>query len=151
MTHIIKRFLVAAVVIVGMATSVAAEPDTQDGVSGEEVVVLYLGKTWVWSKGGAYWGSKGAFEAVWDGSVAVGQWYATTSGKVCYEATWTWVEGASDKKECWNHVTDSEGRLWKQNTDGGEWYAAEDELKQEVKKGNKINTEVQKLRKQFGV
>lgn len=148
-----KSLLIAAsLVALGVSSVSASSPDRKNKMSGQEVIQIYNGKTWIWSKGGSYWGSGGNFEAVWDGAVGVGKWYATSNGKLCYEAEWrrTPVEG-SVLKRCWPHVRDSKGRIWKQDPQDKNWYRAEKEMSERIKPGNKIKSEVRKLRKKTGL
>lgn len=138
------------------ATAVfAAGPDRKNAVSGQTIAELYAGKTWVWSKGGSYWGSDGKFQAVWKESVGIGKWYATTRGNLCYEAVWYYDDGGKvgeePEKKCWRHVADSQGRLWKHDQKKNEWYRPKKEFAERVKPGNKIGRQVRKLRKRYGV
>ncbi|GHF62948.1 hypothetical protein GCM10017056_37740 [Seohaeicola zhoushanensis] len=107
----------------------------------------------MWSKGGSYWGNGGEFQALWDGSVAVGKWYATDKGSLCYEAVWKKVrdEAGANLKRCWTHVHDSKGVLWKQDPQTKDWYRPGKEFEERVKTGNKIKSEVNKRRKATGL
>jgi hypothetical protein len=88
------------------------------------VVDTYSGKTWIWSKGGSYFSPDAKFQAIWDGSVAVGRWYATSTGKLCYEAEWRTNPGdvSDPKTECRRHVTDSKVQIWKHDPEANSWY-----------------------------
>jgi hypothetical protein len=145
--------IIALVVSFSSSTYVAAAPDKKNPVSGQEVASLYGGKTWIWTKGGSHWGADGSFEAVFDGAVAVGKWYATNKGNVCYEAVWK--KGANDAgvqiKRCWLHVRDNQGVMWKLDPETNEWYRPQKEFDERLKSGNQIRSEVRKLRQQTGL
>ncbi|UWQ27580.1 DUF995 domain-containing protein [Leisingera sp. M523] len=66
-------------------SAIAAGPDRKKPVSGQTIAELYSGTTW--TKGGSYWGPDGSFQAIWEDSVGLGKWYATSKGYLCYEAT----------------------------------------------------------------
>ncbi|MEM9700718.1 MAG: DUF995 domain-containing protein [Pseudomonadota bacterium] len=142
----------SAMLLVGGAA--ADEPDQKILVSGQEVLRIYSGKTWVWSpgEGGAYWGTDGSFQAFWQDSVGVGKWFATSNGNVCYDAKWRSAmgDGSSSERQCWQHVRDSEGVLWKRDPRSRDWYIAEFEPGNSIVPGNTIAAEVGKLRGQTG-
>ncbi|MEK0162688.1 DUF995 domain-containing protein [Phaeobacter sp. JH18-32] len=151
---IFKKICVLAIVSALAATPVfAAGPDRKNRVSGQTVVELYSGKTWIWSKGGSYWAPDGSFQAVWEDSVGLGKWYATSKGQLCYEALWYSSEGGSgdQNKECFRHVADSKGQLWKYSDKDQSWYKPTKEFAERVKPGNKISSQVRKLRKKYGI
>lgn len=147
----LKTYMTAGITALALlAGAVSADsPDRKNKMSGEEVWRLYAGKTWVWSKGGSYWGGDSSFEAVWDGAVGVGKWYATSTGKLCYEASWK-REAADDPANvtrCWEHVKDTKGRIWKKDPQTSDWYRAAKELEERLVKGNKIKSDVRQLRR----
>ena len=133
----------------------ADSPDQQNPVTGQEVLQIYSGKTWIWApgEGGAFWSSDGSFEAFWQDSVGVGKWYATSSGNVCYEARWQTVaaDRASSQRQCWRHVKDSAVAVWKLDPQTDDWYRAEFEISGSIIPGNGIEAEVAKLRRQTGL
>lgn len=145
----------AASLLVGLTTisSALAAPDQKNKVSGQEVAAMYYGKTWTWSKGGSYWGRDASFQAIWEDSVGIGKWYATTQGNLCYEAVWK--DAASSPgtqiKRCWMHVRDSKGNLWKQDSRTGEWYPAANEMNERIKDGNSMQSAVNSLRNKVGL
>lgn len=145
----------ALAIILSFGAASADSPDQQIKVSGQEVLRIYSGNTWVWSpgEGGAYWATDGSFEAFWQDSVGVGKWYATTRGDVCYEARWASAsgDGSSNDRQCWRHVKDSEGVLWKQDPRTRDWYIAEFEPGTSIIPGNGIEAEVTKLRRRTGL
>ena len=150
------KLLVAAAFLASVAIvapAVADSPDRKTPVSGQQVIDIYAGKTWVWSEGGSHWGSGGQFTAIWKEAVGVGKWYATSKGSLCYEATWKKPggEGGADIKRCWKHVTDSKGVLWKQDPETEDWYKPAKEIAERVKAGNKIASEVRKRRAKVGL
>lgn len=135
--------------IISTTASFADAPDKKNKLSGEEVWKLYAGKTWAWSKGGSYWAADGSFEAIWENSVGVGKWYATSTGKLCHESSWKEkaTDDPADVKRCWLHVRDSDGGLWKQDLKSKEWYKAKKEFDERVKSGHSLKSKVKKLRK----
>ena len=146
--------IVTLVIAISSTTYVDAAPDKKNPVSGQEVASLYSGKTWIWSNGGSYWGADGSFEAVFDDAVAVGKWYATTKGNVCYEARWkkkSANDGGVEVKRCWTHVRDNQGVMWKLDPETNEWYRPQKEFDERLKPGNQIKSEVRKLRQQTGL
>jgi hypothetical protein len=120
--------LFAAVIPLGMATFAMADPKPggAKNMDPNAVIDIYLGKTWEWSKGGAYWGGGGAFQAVLDEdpndpsvSYTDGKWYVTSKGTLCYDTVWKWStmtasDGAGAQvKNCWLHVVDADGQVWR--------------------------------------
>ncbi|MBY6057831.1 DUF995 domain-containing protein [Leisingera daeponensis] len=149
-----KTFAAVACASVIAATSAAfAGPDKKNRVSGQSIAKLYSGKTWIWSKGGSYWAPDGSFQAIWGDSVGLGKWYATSKGNLCYEAVWYDGKGAagSQHNECFRHVADSQGQLWKYSDKDKSWYKPTREFAERVKPGNEISSQVRKLRRKYGV
>lgn len=149
----VTNVVVALVCGLLLSSHALAAPDKRNKVSGQEVAAMYSGKTWTWSKGGSFWSPDASFQAIWDGSVGLGKWYATTQGNLCYEAVWKDEPSAPgvQVKRCWLHVRDSDGKLWKQDSRTNEWYRAENEMLQRIKDGNSINSEVNALRRKLGM
>jgi len=86
---------------------------------GKEIALLFYDKTWAWDNGHAYFGNNGVFKAVTGAdSYGEGRWYATKSGNLCIDATWTSAAYGSDtKSDCWLHSVDGQGRLWQAEAD----------------------------------
>ncbi|MCI5096457.1 MAG: DUF995 domain-containing protein [Rhodobacteraceae bacterium] len=143
--------LALTVTLGALTTAAIAEPDKKNKLSGQQVTALYSGKTWIWSEGASYWGKGAEFQGIWKDSVAIGKWYATNGGQLCYEATWYSASSKKPVKRCWLHVTDSKGVLWKQDLKTKDWYKPKTEFAERVKSGNKIKGKVRKARKRLGV
>ncbi len=61
-----KSTLIAATLFtVAIGSSAVAGPDKKNKVSGQTIHEIYSGKTWMWSKGGSYWGRDSSFQAIW--------------------------------------------------------------------------------------
>jgi len=128
-------------------------PNEKNPVNSQEVVNIFYGKTWIWKKGGAYWGEGGAFEAIYNEAVGVGKWYVTTSGTLCYEATWKKEAEEAGKfvKRCWEHVRDKDGVMWRNSVEKNfRFYKAASE-NAEFLSGNHIRSEVLKIRAKAGL
>lgn len=97
----------------GSVASAEVIPTTYTPLSGQQVISLFHDKTWAWDKGHAYFGPSGDFQATTgpDDS-ATGKWYATSTGKLCFNARWSSGPHESPSKRCWQHVTDDSGQLW---------------------------------------
>ncbi len=85
---------------------------------------IFAGKSADWGGGSyAYWDPKGTFYAVnsSEQSIGFGRWYATTAGRMCYEAHWVWKQDfglkESEVKTCTRYRVDGAGDLW--STTGG--------------------------------
>ncbi|NVK16163.1 MAG: DUF995 domain-containing protein [Rhodobacteraceae bacterium] len=148
-----KISAVVLATVIAAAPASAAGPDKKNRVGGETIAKLYAGKTWIWSKGGTYWAPDGSFQAVWEDSVGLGKWYATSKGSLCYEAQWYHGKGepGDQRKECYRHIADSQGQLWKYSDKDQSWYKPTREFAERLKPGNKIASRVRKLRKRYGV
>ncbi|WP_291737602.1 DUF995 domain-containing protein [Leisingera sp. F5] len=148
------KITVTAIAVALTATNpIAAGPDRKKPVSGQTIAELYAGKTWIWSKGGSYWAPDGSFQAIWEDNVGLGKWYATSKGSLCYEANWYYQKGVpgAPRKECYRHVADSEGQLWKYSEKDKSWYKPRKEFAERIKPGNKIGSQVRKLRRKYGI
>ncbi|CUH87930.1 hypothetical protein PH5382_01859 [Phaeobacter sp. CECT 5382] len=150
------KFITSAVFacLVAATPSKAVSPDRQRPVSGESVIEIYSGKTWIWEHGGSYWGRDGSFRGLWkETNVGIGKWYATSKGKLCYEATWYGAKDSpgEDIKRCWRHVVDSEGAIWKQNMDTKDWYRPTKEFSERLQAGNKVQAAVNRLVRRYGI
>ena len=150
----LSKISVFCVAVVSSAFGALADaPDRKNAVSGQEILQIYGGKTWIWSKGGSYWAPNGQFEAYFGDAVGVGKWYATNKGSLCYDATWKDKAGGGTEsiKRCWRHATDSKGVLWKQDSENKTWYRPQQEINEKVKQGNLIKSEVMNMRKKVGL
>lgn len=144
----------AVVLLAGLAVPAVAgsKPNPSTPANPQEMYKLHTGKTTIWSKGGAYWGKKGSFQAVWSGAIADGKWYVTADGTVCYDADWTSKKDGKVSTEngvvnCWKHVVDDKGRLWRRSHKEEDWYKVN--FDKEVK-GNKIKKQYKLIANQFG-
>jgi len=112
-----KKFIHMAAVLTLLGTGSAANaeiiPTPYSTLDGQEVISLYSDKTWPWSKGHAYFGPAGQFQATTGPQdSATGRWYATSNGKLCFAGEWTSGSTSTPSKRCWQHVRDSDGQLW---------------------------------------
>lgn len=150
-------FFVAAATGLSVTSVALADPKPSGAKNADPqmVIEMYLGKTWVWSKGGSYWGGGGAFQAVWDDdpsnqtvSYTDGKWYVTSKGTLCYETIWQWT--GKDKpdevlKNCWRHVVDPEGRIWRSDhRDQNDFHRP---AKSDFKNGNAIKSTYSKYKR----
>lgn len=141
-----------SVSVSGAAFAAGKKPKPSFPADPKEVIAIYNGNTWTWSKGGSYWGSGGKFEAVWEDEFAVGKWYATTKGTLCYEANWYKPNGnKAPYKRCWEHVKDAEGNYYQQSTDPKDRKKWGWGKVNKVSKGNGIKAELKKLKRQVGL
>jgi len=152
---IVLTSVIVSLSVTSTAMAKGKKPKPSFAADPKIVIKTFNGKTWMWSKGGSYWGAGGKFEAVWDESVGLGKWYVTTKGTLCYEAVW-YGPGESDDviKRCWDHVTDEDGFLWQQSTKKADikkwgWYVFVPSKK--LEKGNKIKSQANKLKRANGI
>ena len=119
-------------------------------VSGDQAAQLFNNTTWKWSTAHRYYGGGGTFRAVHKSNVGEGTWFATSAGKLCYDAIWTSVEGSEPYDRCWSFVGDKHGQLWAydhENTkDGWWWFDAEEKLS----KGDTYEREFARTKKALG-
>lgn len=126
------------------------KPPGAKAASGAEIKAAFSGKSWRWSKGGAYFASNGKFHAVWEQSVGLGSWSVSGSGTVCQNATWYWDDDGlvtKKEKECYKHVVDSKGALWQHTKEDG-WYKFP---KRRFSSGDKYSSKVKRIRKKLGI
>ena len=106
-----------------------AVPDSAEMLSAEEIYQLYANTSEDWGGGSyAFRSTDGTFRAVntAEGSLGMGEWYITTSGKMCYRATWYWRQdfGVKDRKvlSCSRFARDEAGDIWaKDVSQNGPW------------------------------
>ncbi|WVX48802.1 hypothetical protein ROLI_018840 [Roseobacter fucihabitans] len=148
--------IIATFVFSGSVALADKKPRASKPADPNQIIQTYLGNTWVWSRGGSYWGGGGTFQAVWTSekngskSYADGKWYVTSKGTLCYEAVWEWKdkeEADKVEKNCWQHVVDKEGQVWQRHHEKEEWYKPGPE---KIKSGNAIKAEYRKHRKAVG-
>jgi len=142
-----------AVSISGAASAAGKKPKPSFPADPKEVIAIYNGNTWTWSKGGSYWGNGGKFEAIWGDAIGIGKWYVTTKGTLCYEAIWYETNGSKSKplKRCWEHVKDAEGVYYQQSTDPKDRKKWGWVKNTKVSKGNGIKSELKKLKQKAGL
>lgn len=91
-----------------------------------ELLQVYEGRTWRWTDGAGYFDPAKRIFASWvrsgpAASYAEGAWFLTETGRMCFRATWTSIEGSGDALTCFEHRTDGE-RLLQQRLPDGDWY-----------------------------
>ncbi|WP_170424817.1 DUF995 domain-containing protein [Ruegeria arenilitoris] len=157
MTMKLNSLLITALGATLLATSAFSEskPNGAKNADPQQVIDIYLGKTWNWSKGGSYWGSGGKFQAVWDDdpsdpavSYTDGKWYVTSKGTLCYESVWHWTgKDKADEvlKNCWRHVIDKDGQVWRSDhRDQNDFHKLDPD---KIANGNKIKPTYNKYKK----
>ncbi|NIZ12727.1 DUF995 domain-containing protein [Phaeobacter sp. HF9A] len=130
---------VSLVAIVGIANPSAMVTKARAGMlvtggsqplSPEFVYRVFAGHSADWGGGSyAFWAPDGVFYSVntAEQSLGYGKWYATSSGRMCYEADWVWRQdfGVEQKavKTCTRFRMDPGGEMW--STTGnqtGPWF-----------------------------
>jgi len=136
----------------GLSTPALADskPAGASPVSGKEVIAIYSGKSWKWSKGGAHFSPNGQFKALWQASVGIGKWSVNTKGTMCYLATWYWEDGGltqQEKKSCFKHVRTKSGEVWRHfETDGWQRLKIEN-----ISSGDKFGSKISRMKKNLGI
>lgn len=143
----LKHRSLSCVAAVGLAFGLGIGPVAADQeislrqtVNPQTVIDLYLGKTWVWGEGGAYWGNNGDFLAATDDGLTGGKWYVTDRASLCFEGDWmsTAEDGsvmATPVKRCWKHAREATGQVWQHDSTKDQWYRLDTGG---IVKGNKV-------------
>ncbi len=116
-----------------METRVQADvlvPGLSQQLSPDYVYRMFVGHSADWGGGSyAYWAPGGIFYSVnvTEQSLGYGKWYATTAGRMCYEADWFWrqdfVLKQNTVKTCTRFRMDPGGGLWSTTGDlSGPWF-----------------------------
>ncbi|AZN98272.1 DUF995 domain-containing protein [Mesorhizobium sp. M9A.F.Ca.ET.002.03.1.2] len=106
-------------------TSIAAESGTP--LTTEELFRLYSNRSWIWKNGAGYFSAKqrrfiAATGRGSAGSLGVGRWFLTDSGKLCFWAEWYAKSGVSPALTCFRHRKKG-GVVFQRKEPDGEWYA----------------------------
>ncbi|MDL2398742.1 DUF995 domain-containing protein [Rhizobium mayense] len=95
-------------------------------MTAEEVFQLYYNRTWIWKNGAGYFAAKQRDFRAWSGegtgSVGVGHWFTTDTGKLCFRATWYAQTGSAPALTCFSHRKRGNVIFQKREPDG-DWYA----------------------------
>ncbi|SFU20379.1 DUF995 domain-containing protein [Mesorhizobium sp. YR577] len=132
-----KLSTVMALVAIGMGFAIqeaAAAAPSKDSVaaqsaeplSTQEVYRLYANRSWMWKDGSGYFPAKERrFVASTGngskGSYAVGRWFITDPGKLCFDAKWYAKDGASSALTCFSH-REKNGVVFQKREPDGDWY-----------------------------
>ena len=92
----------------------------------EELFQLYSNRSWIWKDGAGYFPSKqrrfiSATGRGRAGSYAVGRWFLTDPGKLCFKAKWYAKDGAASAQTCFSHRKKG-GLVFQKREPDGEWY-----------------------------
>lgn len=115
----------SVVLTAGNPTStLAAEKPTGSKPAGSAIVKRAIsGKSWRWSsKDGAHFARNGKFQAIWEGTVALGDWSVSDEGTLCHDATWYRDNNGvvGDRyKICFEHAVAPDGQLWQNDPNHG--------------------------------
>jgi hypothetical protein len=140
MFRTISRLVPIAVLVSAMLGSAAAaqseRPPETTPLTAYELLLLYGGKTWMWSTGGGYMDKDRGFVGwVEDGGVrtdATGRWRITDNGRLCIEARWSTGSDATDGNTCFLHARSADGTIHQRSTRNGEWYVFKHATTQET-------------------
>ncbi len=138
-------------VAVPMAAHAGKKPRPSKPANAAAIEKAHSGKSWKWSKGGAYFAANGQFEAIWEGAVGIGTWSVNRSGTLCYRATWYWIDNGVKKdkmRKCWRHVVDSQGNTWQRNDEKNDWYVF---TANGISKGNRFRSQVASRKSKMGL
>ncbi len=117
----------STIIIVGVNSPTSAlaakKPAGSKPASKELVTRAIAGKSWKWSsKDGAHFARNGKFSAIWEGTVALGDWTVTDVGTLCHDATWYKDDNGvvgERYKICFEHVVAPDGNLWQNDPNHG--------------------------------
>jgi hypothetical protein len=155
----------AALVIVWIAIVASFPANAQPSgkplrMNSNELRALYSGKTWMWEGGGGYLAPDGRFEAFINKrgeapTYAEGDWWVTTSGLMCFKATWHLRTSSKQSSKCFGHLVDG-NMIFQREEPQGFWYAFRTETtphpQDEFNKllpGNLVSAQVARLRAAF--
>jgi hypothetical protein len=128
---LLKLFVIGGCLGVGVPdaaalskTNVAAESAAP--LTTEEVYQLYSNRSWLWNDGSGYFPAKQRRFIAWTGrgstgSYAVGRWFLTDPGKLCFKAKWHAKSGATSALTCFSHRKKG-GVVFQKREPDGEWY-----------------------------
>jgi hypothetical protein len=91
-----------------------------------DIIALYAGKTWNWSKGAGYFSPDFQF-AGWSGrgkrveSVAMGRWFVTPTAMMCFKATWQTQKEKGEHTTCFDHRMVG-ATIYQRRAPHGVWY-----------------------------
>lgn len=91
-----------------------------------EIHDLYRDKSWQWKSGAGYMTDTGRRFSAWvddenGKSWAEGRWTISTTGRMCFNATWHSTDGAFPAKTCFSHRID-DGTIYQKREPDGDWY-----------------------------
>ncbi len=91
-----------------------------------EVRDIYESRTWQWEDGAGYFDGRTRAFTSWVGegdtaSYAEGEWFLAETGRMCFRATWSAVDGSAKAVTCFDHRGDGE-RIFQRRAPDGEWY-----------------------------
>lgn len=158
---IIAAALVMGSIFIAALSPANAQPSGKPRpVNPDELRALYSGKTWVWEGGGGYLAPDGNFEAFISKpggapTYAEGNWWVTTSGVMCFKATWHLRTSSKQSSKCFGHLVDG-NMIFQREEPQGFWYAfrtesaphPQDEFNK-LRPGNLVSAQVARLKRAF--
>lgn len=92
----------------------------------DELYGLYSNRSWLWSDGSGYFPAKqrrfiASTGEGSKGSYAVGRWFITDPGKLCFRAKWYAKSGAASALTCFSHRK-KDGVVFQKREPDGDWY-----------------------------
>lgn len=163
----LPRLLFGVTAIIALTTTAALSKPKPKGAKPTDSQVVanhYVGTTRNWQfcdmKGGIYFGGN------WSATVycptnggefiGIGTW-SVKRGTLCREVTNYWIKDGKrqsrhrkDPKDCINHVTDKDGRIWRNFSADNEWNLMPSiENDKRAVKGDKYKAKFNRLKKQM--
>lgn len=132
----IRTMLLACATLISMGMNtqiVGATPSKIDllaldatPVTTEKLFKLYYNRSWLWSDGAGYFPAKKRQFMASTGkgrksSYAVGSWFLTDPGKLCFKAEWHSASGAAPALTCFSH-READGTIYQRREPDGKWY-----------------------------
>jgi hypothetical protein len=150
---------VAACQTAARIPAVTQSPGGTTAVVPSDLREVYADKTWQWKYGAAFFATNGEFRA-WlntnnNPAFAVGSWWVTDGGELCYSGFWRSKSQGSDHITCFAHR--KHGEIWYQRKEpSGSWYVFRSHPAQRtdeivwIKSGDLLETQFQAIRRQVG-
>lgn len=101
-------------------------PATARPMTAYELLTIYGGRSWNWSKGAAYMKTEGRQFVAWYGEgegfgYSRGRWTLNDDGKFCLWAKWVTAKGTYPGRTCFEHQIDA-GNIYQRKLPDGAWY-----------------------------
>jgi len=116
--------VLVSVIVVGQSSAQPAR-SSERALTKQEVIDIYMGKSWLWSDGIGYFAPKGQFTAFAgagrDRTAVKGNWEVLDGGRLCFAGVWIGRQGRNFARTCFLHKI-KDGSIYQRRMPRGEWY-----------------------------